>query len=102
MFNPDYVRKVLKDVQYKGFVRHKENVYKGEHDAIIDEATWNSAQKVFAPNADHSQRYATRSPAMLKGLLGCGMTPTSSNNHGRYSGAGSRKSQTMGKRTDGR
>jgi site-specific DNA recombinase len=87
MFDPNYVRKVLKDIQYKGLVRHKDNVYKGEHEAIVDEATWDSAQKIFAPNANHSQRYATRSPAMLKGLLGCGvcgcgMTPTSSNNHG--------------------
>jgi hypothetical protein len=87
LFNPGYVRKVLKDIQYKGFVRHKDNIYKGEHVAIIDEETWESAQKIFTTNDAHSKSYATRSPAMLKGLLRCGvcecgMTPTTSNNHG--------------------
>jgi hypothetical protein len=87
LFNPNYVRKVLLDIQYKGYVSHKGEIYKGQHEAIIDEETWENAQKIFKPNGAHSKRYATHSPAMLKGLISCGacncgMTPTSSNNHG--------------------
>jgi DNA invertase Pin-like site-specific DNA recombinase len=87
LFDPNYVRKILMNVQYKGLVRHKENVYKGEHEAIIDEETWDKVQQIFIPNDAHRKRYATQSPAMLRGLIGCGacgcgMTPTSGNNHG--------------------
>ncbi|GHU20773.1 hypothetical protein FACS189472_12690 [Alphaproteobacteria bacterium] len=87
LFDPNYLRRLLTNVQYKGCVKHKENIYKGEHEAIIDEETWESVQKIFQPNNAHGKRYATRSPAMLKGLISCGacncgMIPTSSNNHG--------------------
>lgn len=87
LFNPNYVRNVLLNVQYKGCVKHRENVYKGEHEAIIDEEIWDKVQKIFKPNDGHRKRYATQSPAMLKGLLtcgvcNCGMIPTSGNNHG--------------------
>ncbi|MDR2067538.1 MAG: recombinase family protein, partial [Holosporaceae bacterium] len=86
-FDPNYVRKILLNVQYKGCVRHKENVYKGEQEAIIDEETWDRVQSIFRPNDAHRKRYATQSPAMLRGLIGCGacncgMTPTSGVNHG--------------------
>jgi hypothetical protein len=86
-FDPNYVRKILLNVQYKGCVKHKENVYKGEQEAIIDEETWDRAQSIFTPNDAHRKRYATQSPAMLRGLIdcgacNCGMTPTSGNNHG--------------------
>jgi hypothetical protein len=86
-FDPNYVRKILLNIQYKGYVRHKENVYKGEQEAIIDEETWDRAQSIFRPNDAHRKRYATQSPAMLRGLIDCGachcgMTPTSGNNHG--------------------
>lgn len=87
LFNPNCVRNILLNVQYKGYVKHGNNLYKGEHEAIIDEETWDKVQEIFKSNDAHRKRYATRSPAMLKGLLtcrvcDCGMVPTSGNNHG--------------------
>ena len=87
LFDPNGVRKILLNIQYKGYVRHKDNVYKGEQEAIIEEEVWDNVQKIFTHNDAHRKRYATQSPAMLRGLIdcgacNCGMTPTAGNNHG--------------------
>jgi DNA invertase Pin-like site-specific DNA recombinase len=49
LFDPNCVRKILLNIQYKGYVRHKDNVYKGEQEAIIEEKVWDNVQKIFHP-----------------------------------------------------
>ncbi|MDR0581144.1 MAG: recombinase family protein, partial [Holosporaceae bacterium] len=46
MFERKAVERILKNQYYKGYVTHKENAYPGEHEAIIDEETWNKVQEI--------------------------------------------------------
>jgi site-specific DNA recombinase len=41
---------LLKNPLYTGKTRHKENVYEGQHKAIIDEALWQEVQHLLATN----------------------------------------------------
>jgi hypothetical protein len=90
------VRRILTSPYYKGYVTHKGSVYQGEHEAIIDEETWNHVQTLFkkqdetTANGQRCKGYATATPSFLKGILKCArcnvaMTPTYAYNHGlRY------------------
>jgi DNA invertase Pin-like site-specific DNA recombinase len=86
------VRRILQNPYYKGYVTHKGNVYPGEHEAIVDEETWDRAQRLFKKRDGDTGRkgYATATPSFLKGILKCercnvAMTPTYAYNHGlRY------------------
>jgi hypothetical protein len=90
------VRRILTSPYYKGSVTHKGSVYEGEHEAIIDEKTWNHVQTLFkkqdenTANGQQRKGYATATPSFLKGILKCAqcnvaMTPTYAYNHGlRY------------------
>jgi DNA invertase Pin-like site-specific DNA recombinase len=68
---------MLQNRVYRGEVRHKGNVYPGEHEAIIDAPLWdavqaqlaeNRVQRTSASNADH--------PSLLAGLAYDGDGPT--------------------------
>lgn len=41
---------MLQNRIYRGEIVHKETSYPGDHDAIVDEALWNEAQKLLAKN----------------------------------------------------
>lgn len=91
LFEPKAILRILKNPYYKGCVVHKENVYPGEHKAIIDEATWNQVQEILKSHKKPEIR-ATKSPtsSFLKGLVYCGackslMKPTGTTKRGlRY------------------
>ncbi|MCC6672179.1 MAG: recombinase family protein [Planctomycetes bacterium] len=58
---------------YTGRVNHKGTLYPGEHEAILDEATWQSVQQVLLRNrrtggAEVRNRYG----ALLRGVIRCG------------------------------
>lgn len=85
------VRRILTNPCHKGYITHKENVYPGEHEAIIDESVWDYAQTLFRKyNRDARIGYRSASPSFLKGFIKCqkcgvAMTPTYAYNHGlRY------------------
>jgi hypothetical protein len=96
LYAPLQVRRILTSPYYKGYVTHKGSVYQGEHEAIIDEETWNRVQTLFkkydetTANGCRRKGYATTTPSFLKGILKCArcnvaMTPTYAYNHGlRY------------------
>lgn len=91
LYAPKDVRRILTNPCYKGYVTHKENVYLGEHEAIIDEPVWDYAQTLFKKyNQDARKGYRSASPSFLKGFIKCqkcdvAMTPTYAYNHGlRY------------------
>ncbi len=80
-FDEDAIRAIIQNPIYKGFIRYKNQLYPGEHEAIIDVKTWDEANKILnqgqRPKAlklkdDHVH--------LLKGLIRCGdcgltMTP---------------------------
>ena len=61
---------VLSNPIYIGMVRHKEKVFPGQHEAIIDQATWDAAQSLLSGNAaDRSHRSNNRGPFLLTGKI---------------------------------
>jgi DNA invertase Pin-like site-specific DNA recombinase len=75
MFEPKAIERILKNPYYKGCVVHRENVYKGEHEAIIDEKNWDKVQEIFARHAQQTAKRrstpVSSSPALLSGLIRC-------------------------------
>jgi site-specific DNA recombinase len=73
---------------YLGEAMHKSIAYPGEHDAIVDQRTWDKAHAVMAGPA-HRRGAATRAqvPALLKGLIhgpnGRPMSPSHPRRRGR-------------------
>jgi site-specific DNA recombinase len=69
-FDKGTLYKLLKSRTYVGEVEHKGAAYPGEHEALVDRATWDRVQAILAENcrrrACHT-RAAT--PALLKGLI---------------------------------
>lgn len=86
LYSKTTVRRILENPYYKGYVSHKGNLYKGQHETIVNEETWSKVQEIFAKNRN-TKHQKKSSPYPLKGLLKCGscgstMTPTCCNNHG--------------------
>jgi site-specific DNA recombinase len=57
---------------YTGFVNHKGKLYQGEHEAVVDEATWNLVQSNLHHNG-HTNGGGNKNKygALLRGLLFC-------------------------------
>jgi site-specific DNA recombinase len=67
------VNRVLNNYTYLGKVTHRDKVYDGEHEAIIDQRTWDRVHEMLATN--HNARAANsrrKTPALLSGLIRCG------------------------------
>jgi hypothetical protein len=72
LFEPKAVQRILKNPYYKGCVTHHGAVYQGEHEAIIDEETWNAAQEIFASHSgSEKMKYASPNSPLLSGLIKC-------------------------------
>ena len=91
IFQKKHVLRILQNPVYAGKVSHKGKLYKGKHEAIIEEDTWQKVQSLF----QHQERPQTIGKRMstaplLKGLLHCGdcnsaMVPVYTNKrHTRY------------------
>ena len=70
-FTAGNIRSILSNPVYTGDIRHKQNVYRGNHEPLMERAIWNEVQSVFANQNNNKQNNRTRtnSPALLKGLL---------------------------------
>ena len=83
------VLKLLKNQVYLGLIHHKGVWYQGQHDAILDQETWDKAQAIFKVQGKQrrSDSMRMRSPAFLRGLLfgpdGIALVPTSSQRRGK-------------------
>lgn len=79
-FDKGVLYKLLNNRVYVGAAVHKGTSYPGEHDAIIDDDTFEKAQLILATNS-HMRGAVTRSvtPALLRGVMftetGRAMTP---------------------------
>jgi site-specific DNA recombinase len=65
--------KLLTNPAYTGKVRHKKDLYAGEHAAIVDEALWQQVYGIIRHNGRTGGMHVrNRHGALLKGLLRCG------------------------------
>lgn len=61
---------ILKNPIYAGMIRHKEKVYSGNHNAIIEPNIWDEVQHILTcQKSTRTQNANQQSPALLKGLL---------------------------------
>jgi site-specific DNA recombinase len=88
-FDKGTLYKILRNRTYLGEAVHKGTSYQGEHEPIIDRATWDRVHEVLATNAKRRGNEArARTPAPLRGLMRCthcgaAMTPTHTRRRGR-------------------
>jgi len=71
-FDKNLLYHLLTNVVYVGKIRHHDQVYAGEHDAIVDEQTWQRVQSML----QHNGRTGGSEPrnkhgALLRGILRC-------------------------------
>jgi site-specific DNA recombinase len=81
-FTPNSLRRLLRNVTYRGQIRYQEEVHAGEHAALVDEPTWQHVQTLL--HEHRPSQGGRRAPgALLQGLLrcascGCAMTSSQS------------------------
>jgi site-specific DNA recombinase len=87
-FDKGIVYKLLNNRTYVGEVEHRGTAYPGEHEAIIEQATWDKVRAILAENS-RRRASGTRAaiPALLKGLIigpdGKAMAPSHTRRRGR-------------------
>jgi site-specific DNA recombinase len=88
-FTKSSIRKYIKNPVYLGLIKHKGDLYKGEHPAIIDERTFEMVQALLAKNdVQHKSDNKDKHNFLLRGLIRCTfcgsvMTPHFSYSRGR-------------------
>jgi site-specific DNA recombinase len=88
-FDKGTLYKILRNRTYLGEAVHKGQSYPGEHEPIVDRATWDRVHEVLATNAKRRGNEArARTPAPLRGLMRCihcsaAMTPSQTRRRGR-------------------
>jgi len=66
------VQKILNNLLFRGRVRYKDEVYEGEHDAIVDDDLWTKVHKVLRHNGHRGgTNVNTKYGSLLGGLLNC-------------------------------
>lgn len=85
IFHKGHLNKILRNKIYIGKIEHKENVYEGLHEGIIEETTFDKAQKILDFNTAQANNAATaKHSSLLAGKLfdsnGNYMSPSHSNN----------------------
>ncbi|AZQ65901.1 recombinase family protein [Silicimonas algicola] len=88
VFSTGHIHKVLLNPVYLGRIRHKELVWPGRHQAILNEDLWNRVQENLQASARRGRgRRSDADPALLAGKLrdetGDRLTPTSTMKAGR-------------------
>ena len=69
-FGRGHIYQILSNSLYVGDIRHKENVYPGQHDAIIDREVWEAVQRQLAANRiDRRNGTHEKEPSLLASLL---------------------------------
>ncbi|WP_374429967.1 recombinase family protein [Tabrizicola sp.] len=83
-----YIYRLLSNRAYIGEAVHKGDSYPGEHDAIIDQETWDRVHAILTESPrKRAARTRADTPALLKGLLfgpdGAAFSPTHTRKGGR-------------------
>ncbi|HPI77039.1 MAG TPA: recombinase family protein [bacterium] len=72
-FDKARLHRLLTNVAYIGKVPHKDKVYEGEHDAILDNELWDKTQFLMITNAKTGGKHVkNKYGALLRGLVVCG------------------------------
>lgn len=70
-FAKSSLQRLLTNVAYMGRIAHHENVYQGEHQAIIDEGLFTQVQSLLKMNQRSGGPHRNKYEALLKGLVRC-------------------------------
>lgn len=72
-FNKTKLHNLLTSVIYTGRVKHQGEIYSGEQERIVDDATWNAVQERLNRNGRRGGRNVrNKHGALLKALVRCG------------------------------
>ena len=77
-----YLYRLLKNPIYLGKIVHKDQLYEGQHEAIISQELWDEAHRVFQiPPVTRGNITRIKHPTLLRGLIHCqccavAMTPS--------------------------
>lgn len=106
MFDKNSLWHLLTNVTYIGKIKYKDEIHKGEHEAIVNEEIWQRVQARLRHNGRSSgATVRNKFGALLKGLLhcvpcDCAMSPTHSTRQGkRYRYYVCTRAQMRGRRT---
>jgi site-specific DNA recombinase len=71
-FSRPRLHQLLTNIVYTGRIRHRGEIFAGEHDAILDTAIWDQVQARLKDNAPSSSRsLRNKYGALLKGIVRC-------------------------------
>ncbi len=71
-FTKNSLHRLLTNVLYTGLIRHKGQLYPGEHPAIVERETWERVQTLITHRATFARgRMRNKHQALLSGLLYC-------------------------------
>lgn len=70
-FAKSSLQRLLTNVIYIGRIAHHENVYEGEHQAIVDEGLFSQVQSLLKMNQRSGGPHRNKYEALLKGLVRC-------------------------------
>ena len=107
-FDKGTLYKILRNPVYIGLATHKGQSYPGEHEPIVDRATWDRVHEVLATNAKRRGNEArARTPAPLRGLMRCthcsaAMTPSQTRRRGGCTATTSASAPAAGATTPAR
>jgi site-specific DNA recombinase len=65
------VMDLLTKTIYKGYILHEGELYKGRHEAIVDENLWDQVQELMPKAAPHSSLPRTQIDLNLSGIVRC-------------------------------
>jgi site-specific DNA recombinase len=69
-FSRGHVYRILSNRIYIGQIVHKDEVFEGQHPAIVDGAVWDAVQALMRSNANgHRTRVGAAQPSLLTGLV---------------------------------
>lgn len=82
------IYRIIANPVYIGQIKHKDNIYPGEHEAIIPQVLWDKAHAMFQHDGRVGRRISEKVPALLKGIIRCGhcdhsMYPTYTTRNGK-------------------
>jgi len=71
-FNLGHIYRILNNPLYIGLVKHKEQTYPGEHEAIVKTALWDAVRERLQRHGLRGDNGRAKTPALLKGIIRCG------------------------------
>ncbi len=72
-WNKSHIYRLLNNQLYIGQVKHKDQTYSGEHEAVIEKKLWDEVHAIMGENGkSRGNKSRSKTPALLSGLIRCG------------------------------